>query len=100
MPIILGEHVTVDAGTGAVHTAPGHGLEDYQIGQQYHLPIETPVANNGCFYPDQPLVGGMFVFKANAEIIKILRDKHHLLSRNHVSSQLSALLASQNTVNF
>lgn len=80
VPLVLGEHVTVDAGTGAVHTAPGHGLEDYIIGQQYHLPIDTPVANNGCFYPDIPLVGGMFVFKANAEIIKILRDKQLLLS--------------------
>lgn len=85
VPIILGEHVTVDAGTGAVHTAPGHGLEDYQIGQQYHLPIDTPVGNNGCFYPDQPLVGGLFVFKANAEIIRILREKGHLVTETTIS---------------
>lgn len=84
VPIVLGEHVTVDAGTGAVHTAPGHGLEDYQIGQQYHLPIETPVGNNGCFYPDLPLFGGLFVFKANAVIIDTLREKQYLLSENNL----------------
>jgi len=79
VPIVLGEHVTIDAGTGIVHTAPGHGLEDYIIGMQYHLPIDNPVANNGCFYPDLPFVGGLFVFKANDKVIEILREKNRLL---------------------
>ena len=70
VPCVMGEHVTVDAGTGAVHTAPGHGLEDYQIGVQYGLPIETPVGDNGCFFANTPLVGGEFVFKANDQIFK------------------------------
>ncbi|MES9906672.1 MAG: class I tRNA ligase family protein, partial [Sedimenticola sp.] len=49
VPVILGEHVTLEAGTGAVHTAPGHGLEDYIVGQRYNLPVDNPVAGNGCF---------------------------------------------------
>lgn len=85
VPIVLGDHVTTDAGTGAVHTAPGHGLEDYQVGQQYGLPIETPVGNNGCFYPDTPLVGDQFVFKANATICEILKEKQNLLHESDLS---------------
>lgn len=79
VPLILGDHVTTDAGTGAVHTAPGHGLEDYQVGLRYGLAIDNPVANNGCFYENTPLVGGQFVFKANDNIIQILKEKHNLL---------------------
>lgn len=85
VPIILGEHVTTDAGTGAVHTAPGHGLEDFQVGKQYNLPVETPVDNNGCFYEDTPLVGGQFVFKANAQICEILREKQSLLHESNLN---------------
>ncbi|MFI4937380.1 MAG: isoleucine--tRNA ligase [Candidatus Berkiellales bacterium] len=79
VPIVLGEHITVDAGTGAVHTAPGHGMEDYLIGLQYGLAIDNPVGNNGCFYEKTPLVGGLFVFKANDKIIEILRENNNLL---------------------
>jgi isoleucyl-tRNA synthetase len=79
VPVVLGEHVTVDAGTGAVHTAPGHGLEDYVIGMQYNLPIETQVGGNGCFQENTPLVGGLYVFKANDQIISILKEKNNLL---------------------
>ena len=46
VPTILGEHVTLDTGTGAVHTAPGHGHEDFAIGQIYGLPIDNPVGRN------------------------------------------------------
>ena len=49
VPIVLGEHVTVDAGTGAVHTAPGHGQDDYVIGKKYNLPIDNPVGDNVAF---------------------------------------------------
>ncbi len=85
VPLIVGEHVTVDAGTGAVHTAPGHGLEDYQVGLQYQLPIDTPVGPNGCFLPQIPLVGGLFVFKANDKIIEILKENHNLLHATTLS---------------
>lgn len=79
VPLILGEHVTTDTGTGAVHTAPAHGTEDYIVGKQYNLPIDNPVDANGCFFAQTPLVGGQYVFKANAVIINLLREKQHLL---------------------
>jgi isoleucyl-tRNA synthetase len=50
VPVILGDHVTLDAGTGAVHTAPGHGQEDFAVGQKYKLPVANPVGNDGRFY--------------------------------------------------
>lgn len=79
IPIILGEHVTTEAGTGVVHTAPGHGLEDYLVGLRYGLPVDNPVADNGCFLETTPLVGGLFVLKANEKIIEILKAKKTLM---------------------
>jgi isoleucyl-tRNA synthetase len=79
VPIILGEHVTVDAGTGAVHTAPAHGQEDYAVGQRYSLPVDNPVAGNGVFREDTPLFAGQHVFKANANIVAALADAGTLL---------------------
>ncbi|MFZ3064751.1 MAG: isoleucine--tRNA ligase [Nitrospirota bacterium] len=63
--IILGEHVTIDAGTGCVHTAPGHGQEDYEMGLKYGLDIYTPVDSRGQFTSDVPEWQGVNVFKAN-----------------------------------
>lgn len=80
VPMIFGDHVTVDTGTGCVHTAPAHGIDDYLVGKQYDLAIDNPVDANGCFFSSIPLVGGQFVFKANAQIIDILRTKKHLLA--------------------
>ncbi|SFP78303.1 Isoleucyl-tRNA synthetase [Nitrosomonas cryotolerans] len=77
--IICGEHVTLEAGTGLVHTAPAHGLDDYFIGQQYHLPSDSPVEGNGKFSASTPLVGDLFVWKANDVIIDALRTGEHLL---------------------
>src|SRR5574340_78637 len=65
VPVVLGEHVTLDAGTGAVHTAPGHGHEDFALGQQYGLKIDNPVDNHGVFVPGTELFAGEHVFKAN-----------------------------------
>jgi len=79
VPVILGDHVTTDAGTGAVHTAPGHGQEDYVAGMQYGLPVDNPVAGNGCFVPGTPLLEGQHVFKANDSVIEILRERKMLL---------------------
>lgn len=73
VPIVLGDHVTLDAGTGAVHTAPAHGQEDYIVGTHYHLPMHNPVDNRGCFYDNVPNFAGMHVFKANEHIINLLR---------------------------
>ncbi len=70
VPIILGEHVTIDAGTGAVHTAPGHGADDFLVGQQYNLPLENPVGDDGRFLSGE--FEGQFVFTANRAIIERL----------------------------
>lgn len=80
VPAILGEHVTLDAGTGAVHTAPGHGPEDYVVGQQYGLEIANPVGPNGCYLPGTfPGLDGLFVFKANDKVVELLRERGALL---------------------
>lgn len=75
VPVILGEHVTLDAGTGAVHTAPAHGADDYQVGLRYQLPVHNPVAGNGCYIPGTPLVEGLHIHKAEAVILGRLQDK-------------------------
>ena len=78
VPVILGDHVTLNAGTGAVHTAPGHGQDDYVVGQRYQLPVVNPVGDNGCFLPDTELFAGEHVFKANDKVIELLKDKGNL----------------------
>jgi isoleucyl-tRNA synthetase len=79
VPVILGDHVTLDAGTGAVHTAPGHGLDDYVVGRRYGLEIENPVGGDGRFLPSTPLFAGELVFDANAHVIKVLHENGCLL---------------------
>jgi isoleucyl-tRNA synthetase len=79
VPVILGDHVTLDAGTGAVHTSPGHGLEDYIVGRRYNLEIDNPVGGDGRFLPGTPLFEGEQVFDANAHIIKVLIENERLL---------------------
>jgi isoleucyl-tRNA synthetase len=79
VPIVLGEHVTLDAGTGLVHTAPAHGLEDYQIGQKYNLPTDNPVDDDGRFFDAIGLVGGLSVWDANKVIVDTLAKEGRLL---------------------
>jgi isoleucyl-tRNA synthetase len=79
VPVVLAEHVTLDAGTGAVHTAPGHGHEDFAVGQRYGLPVTNPVGNDGRFLPDTPLVAGATVEEANGILIQALRERGRLL---------------------
>jgi isoleucyl-tRNA synthetase len=79
VPMILGDHVTTDAGTGAVHTAPGHGQEDFIVGKQYDLPVDNPVGSNGCFLPNTEIFAGEFVHKANPHVIEVLKEKNALL---------------------
>jgi isoleucyl-tRNA synthetase len=80
VPIVLGEHVTLDAGTGAVHTAPGHGPDDYVVGMKYHLEVANPVGPDGRFLTGTGAgLDGLFVFKANDVIVNILRDSGALL---------------------
>jgi isoleucyl-tRNA synthetase len=79
VPVILGEHVTLDAGTGAVHTAPGHGHEDFAVGQRYKLPVVNPVGNDGRFYPNTQFVAGLKVDEANPVIIELLKERGRLV---------------------
>lgn len=85
VPVVFGEHVTIDAGTGAVHTAPAHGQEDFIIGSQYSLPLENPVDEKGCFKDNVPLLAGEFVFKANQKIIDLLRENGNLLAVSKIN---------------
>ncbi|MBK5143249.1 isoleucine--tRNA ligase [Budviciaceae bacterium BWR-B9] len=80
VPVVLGEHVTLDAGTGAVHTAPGHGPDDYVIGQKYQLEVANPVGPDGCYLPGTGAgLDGLNVFKANDVIVEMLREQGALL---------------------
>ena len=79
VPVILGEHVTTDAGTGLVHTAPGHGADDFVVGQQYDLDPVSPVLDNGLFRDDLPVVGGVHVAKANEPVIEALKEQGTLV---------------------
>jgi isoleucyl-tRNA synthetase len=79
VPIILGDHVTTDAGTGAVHTAPGHGQEDYVVGQKYGLLVDNPVGSNGVFLPNTELFAGEHVFNANPKVVEVLKQRGKLL---------------------
>ena len=79
VPIILGDHVTTDAGTGAVHTAPGHGQDDYIVGNRYGLEVYNPVGSDGVFLPDTELFAGMHVNKANAAVLETLQQNGVLL---------------------
>ncbi len=78
--VVLGEHVTLDAGTGAVHTAPGHGPDDYVIGQKYGIETANPVGPDGAYLPGTyPTLDGVNVFKANDMIVALLQEKGALL---------------------
>lgn len=79
VPVILGEHVTTEAGTGAVHTAPGHGQEDFVVGLKYGLPVDNPVGNDGCFLPNTELFAGESVHKANPHVLEVLTAHGKLL---------------------
>ena len=79
VPVILGEHVTTEAGTGAVHTAPGHGEEDFRVGQIYGLPVSNPVGGDGIYLEDTELFAGLWVWKANENIIQVLHTNGTLL---------------------
>ncbi len=80
--IIAGDHVTTEAGTGIVHTAPGHGLEDYAVSKENGLEVLSPVKANGTFNDDVDHFAGQFVFKANENIVELLKENGVLLSES------------------
>lgn len=77
--VMNGEHVTTDTGTGLVHTAPGHGEDDYQIGKAYGLEILSPLNDQGCFTEEAPGFEGMFYEEGNKLAISIVKEKGALL---------------------
>ncbi|WP_100643295.1 isoleucine--tRNA ligase [Alteromonas facilis] len=79
VPVILGEHVTTESGTGCVHTAPAHGVDDFNVGKQYDIEVYNPVGGNGVYLPGTPQFEGMHVFKANDAIIEALEASGNLL---------------------
>ncbi len=84
VPLILGDHVTTEAGTGAVHTAPGHGQEDYAVGARYGLAVENPVGPDGRFLPDTEFFAGQQVFAANAEVVELLKARGALVHEERI----------------
>ncbi len=80
VPVVTGHHVTLEAGTGAVHTAPAHGVDDYEVGRQNHLPMVQLVDHRGCYVAQAELFPGAHVHKVNNEVVTLLKDRHQLLS--------------------
>ncbi|PKZ69408.1 isoleucine--tRNA ligase [Moraxella osloensis] len=85
VPIITGDHVTADSGTGLVHTAPAHGVDDYMVGQKFHLPTENPVAGNGVYLPEAKVFVGEHIYKAQPKIIETLKASGHLLKHDVIT---------------
>lgn len=85
--VILGEHVTLDAGTGCVHTAPGHGEEDFYVGKQYDLEVISPVDDRGCFTAEAGPFEGLYVHKANDAVIAELVNRGLLLKSSSIEHQ-------------
>lgn len=81
VPVILGDHVTTDAGTGAVHTAPDHGVDDFNVGKKYGLGTLNYVDDGGNFRSDVPLFAGVHVYKADAVVIEALEAEGSLVAK-------------------
>jgi len=86
-PLILGDHVTLEAGTGCVHTAPGHGHEDYLVGLEYNLPIFSPVNGQGRFTEEAGKFAGQLYYEANAGVLDTLRETGALIKSSQISHQ-------------
>jgi isoleucyl-tRNA synthetase len=78
--VVLGDHVTLEAGTGLVHTAPGHGEDDYEVGLRYGLPVLAPVDDRGIFTADAGPFAGLQIFEANPKIEALLKESGALLN--------------------
>lgn len=85
--LVLGEHVTLEQGTGCVHTAPGHGMEDFIVSKEYGLPVISPVDAKGRFTEEGGIFAGQFYLDANKSIIDELSRRGHLLKHSQVQHQ-------------
>lgn len=84
VPLLPGEHVTLEAGTGLVHTAPGHGVEDFAVGKEFNLEVPETVAEDGLFYNHVPLFAGKHVYKVGPDIVTKLQEKDALLKQGKI----------------
>lgn len=84
VPLLPADHVTLDAGTGLVHTAPGHGADDFRLGQAFNLEIPQTVGPDGYFYDTVPHFAGEHVYKVNPKVIALLESTGHLLHAGHI----------------
>jgi isoleucyl-tRNA synthetase len=79
VPVLLGEHVTLDAGTGAVHTAPDHGVDDFVVGRKYNIGTLNIVDDHGVYRASTELFAGDHVYKVDQKVIDLLREKGTLV---------------------
>ncbi len=84
VPLLSGDHVTLEAGTGLVHTAPGHGVEDFAVGKEFNLEVPETVNEEGLYYDHVPLFAGKHVYKVGPEIVAKLEDKGALLKQSKI----------------
>ncbi len=84
VPLLDGDHVTVDAGTGFVHTAPGHGQEDFEVGMKYGVEVPQTVDEDGTFYKHVPMFAGEHVYKCNEHVADELEAAGALLKRGKI----------------
>lgn len=98
--VMLGEHVTAESGTGCVHTAPGHGAEDFYVGMQYKLDIVTPVDAKGVMTEDAGMFAGMFYSKAAVAILEHLKETGALLAQKHIEHSYAHCWRCKNPILF
>ncbi len=82
VPLLPGDHVTLEAGTGLVHTAPGHGVEDFAVGKAFDLEVPETVNEEGLYYAHIPLFAGKHVYKVGPEVVETLERKGALLKQS------------------
>lgn len=85
VPLIGGDHVTTDAGTGLVHTAPGHGLEDFDVSRKFNIAVPETVQGDGTYYAHIPLFAGQHIFKVNPHILSALEGVGALLAKTKLT---------------
>lgn len=85
VPMLPGEHVSTDAGTGLVHTAPSHGVEDFALGKAFGLEVPDLIQDDGVYRPQVPLFAGLHIFKANEPVMEVLKKQSALLAAGKIT---------------
>lgn len=98
VPLVLGDHVTAESGTGLVHTAPGHGIEDFEVGRTYHLDVIQPLDDRGRYEEGTPLVEGLFYQDANPVVLEKLAEVGALLHSHDYDHQYAYCWRCKNPV--